>query len=101
MSKTKHTTVRLSEAGRERLDRLAASGESHAGIIEAGLELIEHRGLEYRQKVVEHLRMLDGAIRTDNDGGVVGLTLDLATLIGNEHAAAAVAIVLREIHEQN
>lgn len=96
VTKSKHTTIRLSDTGRERLDRLAADYGSQVAAIEDALVVLEDAKVAYGQQVWWATAALIKAIRSGDERVIGGAQNKLADLLRSTTAATGIASALRE-----
>lgn len=92
---TKHTTVRLSQVARERLERLSPDYDSNTAAIEEGLERLELSRIAFGQQVQQAMARLIGAIRSGDEAAIGAAQIALAELLHSTPAATGIVIALK------
>lgn len=92
--KTKHTTLRLSDIARARLQRLAHDYNSQNAVIEDALETLENSKIAFGQQVQQATAALIAAIRENDQAAIGGAQIALAELLHSLPAAAGIAAAL-------
>jgi predicted transcriptional regulator len=96
VTKNKHTTVRLSDEARERLDRLASDYSSATAAIEDALTSLESSRLAFGRQVWQATSALIDAVQSGDDKAIGGAQIKLAELLHSLPAAIGITSALRE-----
>jgi hypothetical protein len=96
MTKNKHTTIRLSGIGRERLERLAPDYDSHTALIEDALGTLESAKLALGRQVWQATSRLVGAIQAGDEAAIGAAQMGLAELLHSLPAATGIMAALRD-----
>lgn len=96
MAKQKHTTIRLSDVARERLDRLSPDYSSATATIEDALASLENAKLAFGQQVWRATSALISAVQSGDEQAIGGAQMKLAELLHSLPAATGIASALRD-----
>lgn len=96
MPKDKHTTVRLSDVARERLDRLSPDYSSQTAAIEDALEVLENGKVAFGQQVRRAVADLIAATQARDEKRIGGAQMQLAELLHSMPAATGIAKAIWE-----
>lgn len=96
MAKDKHTTVRLSESGRERLERLAPDYSSHSAAIEDALAVLENGKIAFGQQVWRATTAVIDAVRSGDESAIATAQMRLAELLHSLPAATGITSAIRD-----
>lgn len=96
MPKDKHTTLRLTKEGRERLERLAPDYPSQSAAIEDALAVLESAKIAFGQQVQYETARLIDAIRSGDEVAVARAQTTLALLLHSLPAATGITAAIRD-----
>lgn len=92
---SKHTTIRLSQVARERLERLSPDYDSNTAAIEEALETLELSRLAFGQQVQQATSRLIGAVQSGDEAAIGAAQTALAELLHSLPAAIGITEALR------
>lgn len=101
MTKDKHTTIRLSDAARERLDRLAPDYHSQTAAIEDALAVLENGKIAFGRQVERATSRLIAAVQAGDEAAIGSAQMALAELLHSLSAATGVTSALREVFQND
>jgi hypothetical protein len=100
VTKQKHTTLRLTKEGRERLERLAPDYPSHSAAIEDALAVLENGKIAFGQQVQRTTARLIDAVQSGDERAIGGAQVALAELLHSLPAAIGIVAAIRDEHEE-
>lgn len=92
---SKHTTIRLSQVARERLERLSPDYDSNTAAIEEGLERLELSRIAFGQQVQRATVRLISAVKSADEAAIGAAQMVLAELLHSLPAAIGITEALR------